>query len=81
MGGSSLPDTNLAGNLILVCGSGTEQCHGAIESERAGAYRMGLLLTSGSDPAATPVYLPAHGGWVHLDNEGSYALIRTEETP
>lgn len=80
MGGSTAADTNRPANLVLLHGTGTDGCHGAIESERAGAYRWGLLLTANADPSATPVRLLSHGGWVLLDDDGTFTPIPTEES-
>ena len=68
MGGSKDPMMSSPANLILLCGSGTEGCHGWVESNRAVAYPDGLLLHRNDDPAETPVVL--RYGEVFLDDEG-----------
>lgn len=70
MGGSKRPEVNAPANLILLCGSGTTGCHGAIESNRAHAYTAGLLLHAGDVPTDTPVEL--RYGRVLLDNNGMF---------
>lgn len=69
MGGDPRPETNLPANLVAVCGSGTDGCHGWLESRRTEASDMGLLLHANDDPSEHPV---AHAvlGPVLLDNEG-----------
>lgn len=74
LGGSKDPATNLPSNLVRLCGSGITGCHGWIESNRAHAYHLGLLVHLGHDPAAVPVMLRAHG-WVLLNNDGSVTPV------
>lgn len=68
LGGSKDPATNLPGNLLRVCGSGTTGCHHEIESHRAQSYALGLLVHQGHDPSRVPVRLL--DGWFYLDNRG-----------
>lgn len=70
MGGSRKADTNMPANLILLCGSGTQGCHGWVESNRETARSLGLILHQGSVPDAVPVTL--RYGTVMLDNEGGW---------
>lgn len=49
MGGSKFK--HFAANLVLVCGSGTTRCHGAIEADRVVAHDEGWLVPQGQDPA------------------------------
>lgn len=64
-GGDKRPETNLPANLVLLC----THCHEWVESRRAEAADMGLLLHANDDPTEHPV---AHAvlGPVLLDNEG-----------
>lgn len=55
-------------NLLLLCGSGTEGCHGWVEVNRTVGYADGLLLHRNDDPTKVPVVL--HYGTVLLDDEG-----------
>jgi 5-methylcytosine-specific restriction protein A len=84
MGGSRLPDTNSAANILLVCGSATspDGCHHRIESNRTQAYAEGLLLHADQDPAEIPVLInnPTRSAWpqlVWLTADGTYS----EEPP
>ena len=73
MGGTRRAELNAPANLLLVCGSGTTGCHGAIEGSRAGAYAAGWLLPYNADPATRPVMIEGHKKrWVLLtvDDEG-----------
>ncbi|MDE2100837.1 MAG: hypothetical protein KGL39_26560 [Patescibacteria group bacterium] len=56
MGGSSRPETDLPGNLVLVHGSGTTGCHGHIESHREEAARRGFILPQ---PTSRTTWVPA----------------------
>ena len=68
MGGTRDPAINSPANVLLLCGSGTEGCHGRVESNRAEAYVLGLLVHRNDDPARVPVEL--RYGDVLLDDEG-----------
>jgi hypothetical protein len=68
MGGSKDPALSEASNLLLLCGSGTEGCHGWVESNRAVALDDGLLVRRGHDAAETPVTL--RYGTVYLTDDG-----------
>jgi hypothetical protein len=64
MGGSRDPRLNLPSNLILMCGSGTTGCHGAVESKRLDAREHGFALWRSQDPTEVPVTVaiwPASG--------------------
>lgn len=69
MGGSRRPETNLPGNLLVLCGSGTTGCHGWTETHRDEALSMGLLVSQFvTDPDQVPVQ--TYCGWFVFDNEG-----------
>lgn len=51
-GGTSRPDIHDPANLITLC----SRCHAHVESRRTQSYRLGLLVPTGEDPAAWPVY-------------------------
>jgi 5-methylcytosine-specific restriction enzyme A len=71
MGGSQLPDTNLASNLLVFCPG----CHELAESERSAAYAAGWLVRQDADPAAVPVLIGATR-WVLLCPDGTYRAER-----
>ena len=68
MGGSRDPMINSPANVILLCGSGTEGCHGWVESNRQECYESGLLVHRNDDPSEIPVTL--RYGDVYLDDVG-----------
>ena len=68
MGGSRDPLINSPANVILLCGSGTEGCHGWVESNREQSYELGLLVHRMDDPEEMPVTL--RYGEVYLDAVG-----------
>lgn len=49
MGGTKDPRSNDPRNLVLLCGSGVEGCHGYIEAHRAIALHQGWLIRSYDD--------------------------------
>lgn len=65
MGGSSDPTTNLPSNLLRLC----LPHHEWVESNRAEALRLGLLVHANADPAQVPVLHAVHG-WVLLTPAG-----------
>lgn len=67
MGGSSAPDTNLPANLVRLCPGH----HDFVESQRAKALEIGLLLHAGAAPAKVPVLL--RHGRVLLGNDGTWS--------
>jgi hypothetical protein len=68
MGGDRRPETNLPANLVAVCGSGVDGCHGWLESRREEAMEQGLILHADDDPTQVPIAV--WYGAVLLDNEG-----------
>lgn len=68
MGGTKNPLINSPANLLLLCGSGTEGCHGWVESHREESYESGLLVHRNDDPDEIPVTL--RYGTVWLDDVG-----------
>jgi hypothetical protein len=70
MGGTKRPESNMAANLLVICGSGTTGCHGHIESMRSEAYESGVLLRSMQDPESEP-YRDNYGHWWTLTNNGT----------
>lgn len=68
-GGSALVER--ASIIVKVCGSGTTDCHGWIESHRTDAEVLGWLLPKLNpdiDPEAEPLF--TIDGWVLLDDTG-----------
>lgn len=70
-GGSRRPDTNQTQNGLILCGSATTSCHGAVESGRAEAREFGWAIRQSDDPLTYPV-LHARHGWVRLDAAGGW---------
>lgn len=60
MGGTTRTSANAATNLLLLCGSGVDGCHGFIEAHRTAAEEEGWIVRHGLDPADVPVTV--HGG-------------------
>lgn len=70
-GGSRDAATNSPSNLLYLCGSGVNGCHGWIESFRLMSYGSGWLVHSWDDPARVPV--DVHGrGPVLLTDDGAF---------
>lgn len=74
MGGSRDEETNQPANGILLCGSGTQGCHGWVESERSVAEMLGYLVPQGARPADVPVQYYRQF-WYQLDNAGSRTML------
>lgn len=55
MGGTNVDVINSPANLLLLCGSGTELCHGYLERHRSLAQQEGWIVRHGLDPAEVPV--------------------------
>lgn len=73
-GGTSLRWVGQAANGVVLCGSGTTGCHGAIERERRRAFDDGFLISRiGVAVAVTTVLRHALHGWVLLDDEGGFS--------
>lgn len=61
MGGTWREDTNSPANLVILCGTGTESCHGWVETNRAEAYRLGLLVKQNAAPSQVSIQHAVHG--------------------
>lgn len=66
------PDTNMAANLVLLCGSGATGCHGWVHGHVAEARELGLIVSQWATPADVPVQL-IHG-LVYLDDYGHMSV-------
>ncbi|UXE05210.1 HNH endonuclease [Arthrobacter phage Jamun] len=55
MGGSRRRETDQAANLVLVCGTGTTECHGWIEAQPAQAIARGFRIAAGATPSRVPL--------------------------
>lgn len=77
MGGSRDRVTGSAANLVLLCGSGTDGCHGLVESRRAWALGAGLLLRQSGDPRSVPVRLAGRAPVV-LSEVGGLVVVLPE---
>lgn len=73
MGGTAREDS--PENLLNLCGSGTQGCHGWIEGNRAEAGEQGWLVKRGIDPEEVPVAY--RGRWCWL-TRGGLVLGATE---
>lgn len=77
-GGSSDPAINRPSNLLLVCGTGTTGCHGALtdNAQRLVALDAGwiVLINTSDDPIDVPVHHAVHG-LVYLDDEGGWSPV------
>jgi len=74
MGGSSLPDTDTAPNLVTLCGLGnTSGCHGRAHSDQQWALANGYRVPQGADPLTIPI---THHAWgvVWLTTDGGFNL-------
>ncbi|WPM94283.1 HNH endonuclease [Arthrobacter phage Marchesin] len=54
MGGSRSQATNQPANLLLVCGTGTTECHGWIEAHPVEALARGFRISSSASPDRIP---------------------------
>lgn len=73
MGGSRAAWINEPANLITLCGSGTTQCHGLVESNPTWAQAHGWSVRRTSDPASVPVW--TWRGWVRLAEDGTQVVL------
>lgn len=62
-------------NVIILCGSGSTQCHGWVHANPADARAGGWLLSGRQEPLAVPV-LVAGQRWVYLTSTGFYHDVR-----
>lgn len=71
-GGSSAEDTNLSPNGLWLCA----RCHDWIESHRAVALDLGLLVAQGKSPLHQPAWLilPYGASWWSLTRTGPFRL-------
>jgi hypothetical protein len=74
MGGTKRIDTDLACNLVLVCGTGTTECHGEIESHRERAVERGFNVADRHNPALVPL-LDYSDQWLRMDALGGRELL------
>ena len=68
MGGTRDETINRCDNLVTLCGTGTTGCHGWVESHRAAAYALGLLVHSHHFSWAVPII--THRGPRELTRDG-----------
>ena len=69
MGGSRNPVVSAPANGLLLCGSGTTGCHGAVEADRDAGRQQGFLVPQWRDPVDVPVQHRVHGwSWVGEDS-------------
>lgn len=70
MGGSKDPAKHAPSNLLLLCGTGTDGCHGHVEHNPSQATADGFIVPSWDSPRLTPVLV--RGAWVLLTDDGTY---------
>lgn len=70
MGGSRSQATNRPANLLLVCGTGTTECHGWIEAHPAEALARGFRISSSARPALVPYTDSTGREWI-LNDDGT----------
>lgn len=77
MGGTRLDWVNLPANLLLLCGSGTQGCHGWVEHYRRRALEGGWLISRyGQERACqVPVRYDRDREWRLLDDQGGYVTV------
>jgi hypothetical protein len=71
MGGTTRLDVNAPYQLLLLCGTGTTDCHGLVESQRALSYVHGWVVRQNDDPTRIPVLLHT-GDLRYLTRDGCY---------
>lgn len=70
MGGTRAADSASPANLVILCGTGAEGCHGWVESHRSDAYETGLLVRRDVLPWRAPIQHAVHGlVWLTDDGE------------
>lgn len=68
MGGTRSQIINSPANLVTLCGSGIEGCHGWVETNRQESRLYGWAVSTYQNPAVVPM-LHAYRGWVTVDSE------------
>ena len=69
MGGTRSEIANQPANLVLVCGTGTTECHGLIEAQPIQATARGFRISSSADPEKVPIVDEQGAEW-YLTNDG-----------
>lgn len=81
MGGSSLPDTDSAQNLVTLCGWGnTGGCHGLAHTDDDWARSQGYRIPTDANPLEVPI---RHHLWgeVYLRADGCFDFMAPAERP
>ena len=76
MGGSRNADLHKPANLIVLCGSGVDGCHGWVESNRDQARADGYLLFRVDNAEQIPFIDKFTNGWL-IDNIGDKVRFDT----
>jgi hypothetical protein len=71
-GGDRRPDTHRPGNLLLLCGSGTTECHGVVHHQQTPARDEGFIVSRWADPVRI-AFKSALWGWAFIDHAGRIA--------
>lgn len=61
-------------NLIWLCGSGDQKCHGYVHAHPKESYERGWLVSMVKDPAEVPVSTFLYGS-VLLDDAGGFTRV------
>lgn len=73
MGGTRADYINWPSNLVILCGTGTTECHGWVESNRTKAKDLGLLVHWNHIPSQRPIQHAVHGlCWLTDDGEAVF---------
>lgn len=81
MGGSRAAWMNLPGNLLVLCGSGTEDCHGWVTGhpEEAAEYGWVVHRNRGVRPTDVQIWLPLEDAWFYLEDNGARTRPHQQE--
>jgi hypothetical protein len=78
MGGSKNENLHMPANLIVLCGSGVDGCHGWVESNRNQAREEGLLIMRVESAEEIP-FKDTGGRYWYIDNNGQKRQLDQKE--
>lgn len=73
MGGSQRAGVNTVPNLVVLCGSAVDGCHGHVELHNIEAMEQGWSISKFANPLTEPVFVFALGRKVFLTANGKYS--------
>ena len=73
MGGSQRVGVNTVPNLVVLCGSAVDGCHGHVEAHNDEALGQGWSISKFANPLTEPVFVFALGRKVWLTANGRYS--------